>query len=89
MINDLVALIQTDYPSSHICCEMYNNLICVNIIHPDNQSSEGRIYTYRPNDMRGYNFERIDPHTYTKVTTDNKIIGIKSDGSQEIFSYTE
>ena len=89
MLQDLRYLIEKEIASATILFEIWNDLICVNITHPDNQTSEGRIYTYRPNDMRGYNFERVDPHTYTKVITCNNIVGIKSDGSQEIFSYTE
>lgn len=89
MIPDLIYFIKNEIPSAKIIYEKYNDLICVNITHPDNQTSEGRIYTYNANNLRGYNFKRVDPHTYTKVITCNNIVGIKSDGSQEIFSYTE
>ena len=89
MIPDLIYFIQDDIPSAKIICEKYNELICVNITNPETQTTEGRIYNYSANNLRGYNFKRVDPHTYTKVIISNNIIGIKSDGSQEIFSYKE
>ena len=67
MIPDLIYFIKNEIPSAKIIYEKYNDLICVNITHPDNQTSEGRIYTYDANNLRGFNFKRVDPHTYTKV----------------------